>query len=197
MGDEPAAHVDANGNPFTGGLAFDPAEVSVEVTDVVEWTNTDDAVPHTATEDHMLWQLSGDYGDPAGAFQGFGPGETVSRDFDAGTFSYYCEVHPEEMRGVVKVPVKLRTTRNDEVVARWGSGPLPDGQVFDVQIRGSAIKPRHKWRILREGERETRAVLPYAPPDRSSRVVFRARVRERSDPNAVSGWSPRASVVLD
>ena len=56
--------VDANGNPFSGGLAFDPAHVRAKVGQSVSWTNTDTVVPHTATEDHFLWRLSGDYGPP-------------------------------------------------------------------------------------------------------------------------------------
>lgn len=197
--EKPAAHVDAAGNPFTGGLAFDPAEVAIEVTDVVEWTNTDSAVPHTATEDHMLWRLSGDYGDPAGAFpKGFGPGETVSRDFDAGTFSYYCEVHPEDMRGVVKVPVTLRERK--QLLVRWGSGPLPEGQVFDVQRQatrsGRSERRTGKWRTVIEGTTEQRAAFGYGPAD-VTKLAFRARVRDSANPEAVSGWSPPEVLTLD
>src|SRR4051794_4927278 len=90
----PAAEVDANGNAVVpGSLGFDPVEVSVKVGEIVRWTNTDSSVPHTATEDHGLWRLSGTYGSP-GPFQGFGPGESVERRFEAGTHHYYCEVHP-------------------------------------------------------------------------------------------------------
>lgn len=187
---EPAAHVDAAGNPFSGGLAFDPAEVAVEVTDVVKWTNTDSAVPHTATEDHMLWQLSGEYGDPAGAFpKGFAPGETVSRDFDAGTWSYFCEVHPEDMHGIVKVPVRL-SERKGKVVGRWGSGPLPEGQVFDVQRK----RGKGPWRKVEDGTTEARGKYPGGRE--GTRWAFRARVREAEDPAASSGWSPPARVKL-
>jgi plastocyanin len=198
--EEPAAHVNANGNAFTGGLEFDPVEVSVAVRDVVAWTNTDPGVPHTATEDHGLWELSGDYGDP-GPYQGFGPGETVSRAFDAGTFSYYCVVHPEEMRGVVEVPVTLRA--RNKVFVRWGSGPLPEGQVFDVQRRarhseGSERSQRRggNWRTVLESTTLRRARFGYGPASVTV-LAFRARVRDASDPDAVSGWSPPASVALD
>jgi plastocyanin len=42
-------NVAAAGNPFTGGLAFEPADVAPEIGRHVRWTNTDPYVPHTAT----------------------------------------------------------------------------------------------------------------------------------------------------
>lgn len=200
-GEEPAAHVDAEGN-FAGGLAFDPAEVSVRVGDIVEWTNTDPLVPHTATEDHGLWDLGGDYGETPANPPGFGPGETVSRDFDAGTFNYYCRVHGHVQEGVVEVPVTLRSRRTG-VVVRWGSGPLPEGQVFDVQRQasypgGSRREGRRvtKWRTVLKGTRDGRARFDYGPA-RITELAFRARVRDSANPEAVSGWSPPAALTLD
>src|SRR3954463_9732493 len=73
---QPAADVKAEGNPFSGGLAFDPPNVAVKVGEIVRWTNTDQAVPHTATENHGLWDLAGTYGNEAIAPTGFGPGES-------------------------------------------------------------------------------------------------------------------------
>ena len=60
----PAAKVNAEGNvtQLTGPLRFNPATVTVGVGDQVEWVNTDILVPHTATEDHGLWNLTGTYG---------------------------------------------------------------------------------------------------------------------------------------
>src|SRR5436309_11203637 len=73
---QPAATVKAEGNAFTGGLQFDPASVTVHVGDTVRWVNTDRIVPHTATEDHGLWDLDGTYGATPANPPGFGPGET-------------------------------------------------------------------------------------------------------------------------
>src|SRR6059058_3132731 len=95
---KPAAEVNAEGNAFTGGLKFDPAKVGVKVGQVVRWTNTDFLVPHTATEDHGLWDLGGTYGGTPANPSGFGPGESRSRVFEAGTQNYYCRVHPKQMR---------------------------------------------------------------------------------------------------
>src|SRR5205823_1301278 len=85
----PTIHVDANGNAFTGGLSFTPDHVTARIGQVVEWTNTDFLVPHTATEDHGLWDLGGTYGQTPANPSGFGPGMSVSRPFEAGTEHYY------------------------------------------------------------------------------------------------------------
>src|SRR5919106_230389 len=78
--------VGANGNIITGGLSFTPADVEAKVGDVVRWTNTDFLVPHTATEDHRLWDLTGTYGATPLNPPGFGPGEVREWVFEAGTF---------------------------------------------------------------------------------------------------------------
>ena len=181
--------VDANGNAFTGGLAFDPAAVMVPVGGTVRWTNTDFLVPHTATENHMLWQLTGDYGGTPLTPPGFGPGESRERRFAAGTWSYYCEVHPTQMRGTVGVPVRLRLSAlpsgRPAVQAVWGVESLPAGQVFDVQERVGS-KP---WRTVRRGTRALRATFGAAP---RQTFGFRALVRSTDDPAARSGYSPVA-----
>src|SRR2546423_14328460 len=91
--------VGANGNVFTGGLSFTPARLTIAVGDPVRWRNTDNIVPHTATEDHGLWDLTGTYGATPANPAGFGPGETRARVFEAGTQDYFCRVHPTQMRG--------------------------------------------------------------------------------------------------
>src|SRR5436309_3373536 len=109
----PAAKVNAEGNvtQLTGPLRFNPATVTVGVGDQVEWVNTDILVPHTATEDHGLWNLTGTYGMTPVNPAGFGPGETRSRRFAAGSWSYFCEVHPAQMHGIVLVPDQLSSRR--------------------------------------------------------------------------------------
>lgn len=181
--------VDANGNPLTGGLSFDPSAVRVPVGGTVRWTNTDFFVPHTATEDHMLWRLTGDYGDPLGLFPtGFAPGESRERRFAAGTWSYYCEVHPEPMRGTATVPVTLRRVSRG-VRAIWSAEPLPARQVFDVQRRRGA----DRWQTVRRG---VRALGARFGGRGGTTLSFRARVRSTSDPAARSGYSPPARIRL-
>lgn len=186
-----SAAVDANGNVFTGGLNFDPVAVSVRVGGTVTWTNTDFLVPHTATEDGGLWEVSGTYGATPVSPAGFGPGESVGRDFDAGTFHYYCAVHPEPMKGVVRVAPTLTQRRSRErwiLRGKWGSGALPDGQVFDVQRKHEG----GPWRSLLRGTSKTNGSFAGG----ATGTVWNLRVRVRtSDDNVKSGWSPAAVIV--
>src|SRR2546423_11377751 len=95
--------VTANGNAIydQSNLAFRPASVSARVGPTVRWANTDVILPHTATEDHGLWDLAGNYGMTPVNPAGFGPGTTVQRVFEAGTHLYHCRVHPMQIHGVV------------------------------------------------------------------------------------------------
>jgi plastocyanin len=193
--------VDANGNPFTGGLAFDPASVSVRVGQIVRWTNRDAFVPHTATEDHDLWDLAGDYG--AGPFpRGFGPGESRQRAFEAGTQGYYCKVHPEQMKGVVAVPVTLAQTskrlpgRNGKpgrkvrlVTARWAAAAPVRGEGFDVRRR----HPGGAWQTIRNGTSDTRT--SWRAGRTGTRWQVQARLRRSDNRAKATGWSPVASIM--
>ena len=203
-------NVDAAGNPFTGGLAFNPPEVMVTVGQKVRWTNTDQVVPHTATEDHNLWDLAGDYGsDPFP--RGFGPGESRERAFEAGTQHYYCKVHPEDMKGVVRVPVRLTVTKKKvrikrkrkargsrrkrrfrtryTVVATWAASVQP-GLVFDVQYRRAG----RAWKTLRVGSGETTARFR-GGTKRRARWEVQARLRAANSASRHTDWSPAASVT--
>jgi plastocyanin len=184
---EPDAEVDANGNAFVpGSLNFDPDKVRVPVGGVVRWTNTDVFVPHTATEDHGLWDLGGTYGAP-GPYQGFGPGESVERAFEAGTHRYYCEVHPEPMRAVVEVPVTLRK-RGRRATARWSRGAPGEGLAFDVQRRRNGAP----WRTLLEATTRRETTFRLGP--RGTRWRVRARLRAADDEQRATDWSPVATV---
>lgn len=74
-----------------GGLAFSPASVSVTVGSTVVWTNND-SFPH---------DVKADGGEFASATMN--NGDSYSAQFgSAGTFSYFCSIHPF-MRGSVAV----------------------------------------------------------------------------------------------
>ncbi|WP_457112603.1 cupredoxin domain-containing protein [Marmoricola sp. URHA0025 HA25] len=72
--------------------AFSPAELNVEVGDTVTWTNMDTA-PHTVTVTS---------GPVKFASANLAKGQTFSYTFTtAGTYSYYCAVHPDMVAKVV------------------------------------------------------------------------------------------------
>jgi plastocyanin len=214
----PAASINAEGNVFTGGLRFNPDSARVKVGDLVRWTNTDFLVPHTATEDHGLWNLTGTYGATPATPPGFAPGETRERRFAAGTWSYFCEVHPTQMHGTIVVPVDLSSRpagkhkkkrkgkrhgrlagaakkkrkrgKLFEIVAVWGAEDLPRGQVFDVQARqGSG-----DWKTVLDGTRDQRGTFPGGP--RGTSWTFRARVRRDGEASRASGYSPDATITV-
>ncbi len=75
---------------------FQPASRAVNVGDVVRWTFAGD--PHTVT--------SGTPGAPDGRFDSGikNPGESFQVTFDAaGTYRYFCQIHPEQMVGTIVV----------------------------------------------------------------------------------------------
>jgi plastocyanin len=191
--------VEAAGNPFSGGLAFNPSSVRVRVGQKVRWTNTDPAVPHTATETHQLWDLAGDYG--AGPFpRGFGPGESRERVFESGTHQYLCKVHPEDMKGTVTVPLDVsarsetrtvrrrgrsRRVRVRMAVVRWASAAPANELAFDVQRR----RPGGAWRLSLNGTKRTRWTF------RLTRSwELRARLRSADSKARATDWSPVSKV---
>jgi plastocyanin len=210
---QPAATVKAEGNvtQLTGPLRFNPGTVSVKVGDEVEWVNTDILVPHTATEDHGLWNLGGTYGMTPFNPAGFGPGETRVHRFAAGSWSYFCEVHPAQMHGTVLVPDQLssrparrrrhhssrgatasraKRARQFRIVAVWATEPLPSDQVFDVQARrGSG-----GWKTVMDGTSDLSGTFPAGPAGTS--WTFRSRVRSADEPARASGYSPEASIKV-
>lgn len=191
--DPPSAEVGADGNAFTGGLKFDPARVIVHAGQVVRWTNNDFAVPHTATEDHQLWDLGGTYGQTPANPSGFAPGTSVQREFSAGTWRYYCRVHPAQMHGVVKAKLRVRKRARVHgsypVVVIWSFKALPAGQVFDVQRRLDG-----SWRTVIGGTSKLRGTFDGGPVGTVSK--FRARVKKDSHPSIASGYSPQARIKV-
>jgi plastocyanin len=186
--------VEANGNPFSGGLAFDPAKIRVDVGDEVTWTNTDPTVPHTATEDHGLWDLTGTYGVPGN--YGFGPGEQRTRKFEAGTQHYYCKVHPTQMKGVVRVPVRTKVRKFDDLgtrqlIVRWAPHPSKGDRVFDVQFKLDGGAP---WRKFRKGTHDAFGTRKNS--GEKTGYSIRARLRSKSQPSRATGWSPVVHVKV-
>jgi plastocyanin len=187
-----AVAITANGNAVAGGLSFAPDDVTAAVGDTVSWTNTDFIAPHTATEVNGLWELTGtDNGTPISP-PGFGPGKTVERTFEAGTFSYFCLVHPNDMTGTVNVPVALafkKTKTARRIIARWAPAALAEGQVYDVEYRRTS---KGGWHPFVTGTTKTAGRRPAGKKGTVTEV--RARLRFAADAAKASGWSPVASI---
>lgn len=89
-------HTGSTGAVEVKNLAYDPPTLNVTAGTVVTWTNQDD-FPHTVT--------SGDpSGEPTGVFDSplESKGSSATFQFkEAGTFPYYCKVHPQMTATVV------------------------------------------------------------------------------------------------
>ena len=80
---------------------FTPNAVTISVGEVVEWANTETAVAHTATSG-----TGGVIPSPDGAFDtgSIAAGSSVCLEFsEAGSYDYYCGVHPATMSGTITV----------------------------------------------------------------------------------------------
>ncbi len=203
----------ANGNALAGGLSFAPADIQAKVGRTVRWTNTDVIAPHTVTEDHGLFDLVGNdvNGTPVSP-SGFGPGTAVELVLPAGRISYFCRVHPADMKGVLAVPVTLvlgpglkprerartaegRRRRAARVRAfqrslavTWTVQAPAAGQVFDVERRRGA----GPWLPVLTGTTKTSTVVKAGR--KGTRTSFRARLRKADDATRATDWSPDATV---
>ena len=76
-------------------LGFRPAGVTVEPCTTVRWTNTGEQI-------HNVRQLPGSQ--ERFFSKAIEPGRQYSRRFaNAGTYPYFCSLHPTQMRGSVRV----------------------------------------------------------------------------------------------
>jgi len=74
---------------FIQGMAFNPASISVAAGTTITWTNKD-AIAHTVTSNSNLFSSGS-----------IGFGGTFSFKFTtAGTFAYFCSVHPSMVASV-------------------------------------------------------------------------------------------------
>jgi plastocyanin len=195
-----ALDVEARGNIVTGGLAFAPLMAQAHVGDVAAFKNVDFLVPHTATEEHGLWDLGGGYGNTGITPPGFGPGQTAKRVLEASTVKYYCRVHPMPMRAVIAVPVDLTTRQRSirsgrrtrvvqDIVATWAAVPPAAGEGFDVQYK----RANGDWVTFADGTTSGSGALRAGVMGTITTV--RARLRSLTDPARSEGWSPDAAIT--
>jgi len=112
---------------------FDPAEAIIDVGGEVTWTN-DDTAAHTVTSG----DLTNDPDNVGTEFDSslFGPGKTWSQTFaEAGTFPYFCMVHPW-MKAVVTVQAETMEEEEVEEEETSANAMSSDGSV-NVEIESS------------------------------------------------------------
>jgi plastocyanin len=80
--------------------AFVPSTVNIGVGDSVTWTNMDAGIPHTTTSNTGVWDSNT-----------LNNGQSFTHTFtQAGSFPYFCEVHPTQMTGTVIVGQQATAT---------------------------------------------------------------------------------------
>ncbi len=117
-------------------FAFNPASVTLQTGQSVTWTNTG-AAPHTSTADSGLWN--------SGILTS---GKSFSFTFTtAGTFSYFCTVHPN-MRGTVTVADALgavpSVTASLITTTTPSATPTPHAVSADISIVDFSFDPSSK-----------------------------------------------------
>ena len=103
-----------------------PAEISVDVGETVVWSN-DDTAAHTVTSGSAAYGADGNF--DSGLFMA---GTTFEHTFDtAGTYPYYCAVHPW-MVGVVIVGAAAQTT--EDLTASIQTGIAKVGSTLTIDV---------------------------------------------------------------
>lgn len=104
----PEANADATSTGTTVTMqliAYKPGSLTVKVGDTVTWQQKD-AGAHTVTSGTVVQGGSGVTETPDGTFSSgdIATGDAYEFTFDkAGTYPYFCEIHPATMRGQIDV----------------------------------------------------------------------------------------------
>jgi len=82
-------------------IAFDPPSVTIKVGQAVRWVNEESLpIAHTVTSGDPDEGNAGQIWDSGN----IAPGQSFTRTFDqAGTFEYFCEIHPGIMRDAMVI----------------------------------------------------------------------------------------------
>lgn len=194
----PGTSMATSENVTISEFEFDPASVAGPMGLTVIWTN-EGSIAHTTTQDAVnpngspgleLWDSGNLAPAPvSGQFQ-----------FDllwAGTYPYHCERHPPEMRGRVRIPVRIEDVSTPEQVrfrVVWAIDAAPEPLLFDVQVkRPGAGEVFNDWRPATDRR------FGILRPKREGTFSFRARLIETGG-GLITGstpYSPPRSVNVD
>jgi hypothetical protein len=110
----------------------------------------------------------------------------------AGTYRYHCKESDHlPMTGKVVVPVGVNPVsapKGSQFSIIWSVYPVPDGYVFDVQLRRPGQAQFHEWKTATMNRKGT------FTPSAKGEHVFRARLRNTANGNH-SGWSPGRKIT--
>lgn len=162
------------------GFRVSPARHEVELGARVRWAN-EGLLPHELEEEHELFR----WGPIA-------PGEVATfRPWAAGRYEFR-EVHEDILgsagtweSGRFDVAPVYDWGRRGMVV-RWASRRAPEGLVYDVR---ATDRSGRRWKRWHPSTERATAVFPYRQHRTFDCYGFRARLRDRDDPERRLGWA--------
>ena len=144
LGPPPARAANVDVTVDDAGLRFMPARVTRPPGVDVTW--------HKTSGFHNVSSVDGMFRSGAPTSSAF----TFTRTFSSGTFRYVCEIHPSQMRGVVRVRPRARAApRGAPFTLRWASRATDTGTAFTVQYRVED----GRWRTWRRSTSSQAAVF--------------------------------------
>ena len=160
-------------------LSFSPAKVRAGVGDVVTW--------HKSGGFHNVSSTTGMFRSGAATSAAF----DYSRTFSAGSFPYVCEIHPDSMKGTIRVRPSIAPQPSGRAfTVTWAGDETNTGSRFRVQYR-VADGPWKTW-LARTAAHSAVFGLDDEPTGASTGKAYRFRVKSRSGTNA-SRYSPADS----
>lgn len=160
---------------------FSPKALTVMLGNSVRWRNASTKT-HTATPT-VTWSWSG-------VTVARGAASSVVTPTQAGTFPYFCSIHPTLMRGKIKVPMTVSPAAGNTgtyFTLTLGTVKAPGVLVHDVYVR----RDGGAWQ-LRLATAEP-AVSIFFPSTGTWDIHTRLRYQLGG---ATSGWSPITSIVV-
>ncbi|MDP9295532.1 MAG: cupredoxin domain-containing protein [Actinomycetota bacterium] len=164
-------------------VGFDPQVVSKPQGTTFAWKNNDPSFTHTSTQDSPLALWTTGNIAPTGT-----KSVTVA---SAGVYPYHCAIHTF-MTGTVRVPIKVSATSgtiSDTFTITVATTNAAAPFVYDVQRRiGSGA-----WTAFATGVTSKSVTFH---PSGTGMFSFRSRLRDTSEANAFSGYSPKKTITV-
>lgn len=186
---QPALAATENVSVFNFG--FNPSATKAKAGDTVAWQNNSGTI-HTVSNTGC----GGTGTTGPGAFcssKSFGSGTFSATLPVAGTYSYFCEVHPS-MQGSVSVAMKAKPSSgptNGQFTITWAKGAIPSGYDADVQIErpGGSFTD---WTVNKTGSQSSASFVPDAGP---GVYKFKTRLQKTSGGGASAYSKPKSITV--
>lgn len=193
-------------NVVIENFAFTPSDITIEVGEIVKWTNSDTA-PHTVTS-------VGGGGLASGNLQ---PGQSYQKTFtEVGTFDYQCTIHPSMTGRVIVTAASASPADNGSNTGTSGSDPSASSSDIGItlssdkdtanpgddvvvtavitnlsgaidwsQTEGTRIQPNISNEAVTDTE--TKSTLSFTMPTPATNVTLRVKVADTTETITING----------